>query len=347
MKRYFSLLIALVLCVSTLFAMSGCSKEKIDIAFITSMDINDTGSAAANCNAGVVSFAQSKGLLCKTYAGSCAGQLEKALADGAETVVVFGVDDEYAVYNYAGKFAHIKFICVDFGNDFNVRPNIHCTNVSQAKSGAYAGYSAVKEGNKIIGVQGEETAETYNYLMGFVHGAQQAAVETGVSGKPVKIYYNVSGTDMAEERSQSWFENGCSVIFCSDGTYREVCSNISNSDLYAVMTFGADRTGDDERIAASVYGDYKKVMEGILEDAYSGSFNGGIMEWAGAGEGASGFSYDKERFEMFTDSDLALITEYISQSDIADSPVYKIPSDKGYSKIVLAEAGVMTQSEPN
>lgn len=340
MRKNISLVILLI--VSICLLLIGCENEKTDIAFITSLDTKDSGSAAANCLDGIESYADANGLSYKVYGGDSAEQLAAAQADGVQTVVLFAVDDEFAVYECAGKYTDTKFICIDFGNDFAVRPNIYCVNTSKTNNGIYAGYSAVKEGYRCVGIQGEETAETYNYIRGFVGGAQTAAVETGVSRKPIQIWYNVSGSDMASERSESWYENGCTLIFCSDESYSEVYKNISNSDLYSVMTFGADREREDERIIASVYSEYGNIVSDALSDVYNGQFKGGIMYCADA---ASGFSFDKNRFSVFSQSDLATVGSMISESDISDSTVFKTPSDKGYSKIKLNEKGIITDSE--
>ncbi len=342
MKRFISFLAVLSLMIISLSALVGCEKKKTDIAFISSGDTEDAGSAAANCFAGIVSYSDANGLSYKTYSGSCEEQLRAAHADGAEIMVLFAVNDKAAVYNLAGKYTDIKFICIDFGNDFTVRPNIYCVNTQKVFNGIYAGYSAVKEGHKIIGIQGEATAETYNYLKGFIEGAQMAAVDIGVSQKPIRVYYNVSGSDMTAERSQSWYENECSLILCSDISYSEVYKNISQSDLCSVMTFGADRISEDERIIASVYSDYGTIIGNALNDVYSGQFKGGIMYFADAADGVTGFSYDKDRFSTFSESDLAKIEENISVLNISDSSVYKTPSDKGYSKIVIEERGIIT-----
>lgn len=347
MKKIMPIL-AVLICAAIMLIVTGCSEESTDIAFITSRDTDDVGSSAANCFNGVVSYANENGLSYAEYSGSTDKQIEEAAADGAEVMVLFGVDDENAVYSCAGKYPDIKFICVDFGNDFFVRSNILCLNVSQTQCGIYAGYGAVKEGHLTLGIQGEASAETYNYTRGFIEGAQIAAVEIKVSKKPVKIYYNISGSDMAAERAASWYDNGCKLIFCSDSVYEAVASYVTDTDLHKIMTFGADRT-DKEDVVASAYADYSRIVRDYLASACGDDFAGGMMYTAGATDGAAGFSYVSSAFEVLTDSDLDKVTATISNSDKlpADSGVYKTPSDKGYSKIVLSEEGIIVPSDKN
>ncbi len=345
MKKITAFLMAAIMCFGMLSVMAACSKEDTDIAFITSMDTTDTKSAAASCLEGIAKYSEASGLKYRSFSGTVNTQIKEAKDAGAEVIVLFGVDDESAVYSYAGKYKDTKFICIDFGNDFLVRPNIQCVNMLRSYGGVYAGYSAVKEGNLTVGIQGEENEETYNYIMGFLEGAQIAAMEIGVSRKPINIYYNVSGSDMAVKRSQSWFDNGCSVIFCSDSTYKEITESIKAPELNKVMTYGADRVDEDDRIIASVYGKYNDLLFDMLSSAYNGEFKGGVMSYAGAYDGLSGFSYDKNKFNILTDSDLTELTSFIIESDISDKIGYRVPSDKGYSKIKLIKTGIISDSE--
>ncbi len=337
---------ALLICIVLVLITSGCGKKDIDIAFITSKDTSDTMSSAANCLNGIESYTKANDLSCAEYNGSTEKQIETAVSDGADVLVLYGVDNENAVYSCAGKYPDVRFICIDFGNDFMVRANICCLNVSQIECGIYAGYSAVKDGNLVLGIQGEESAETYNYTRGFIEGAQLAAVEIKVSKKPVKIFYNVSGSDMAAERAASWYDNGCKMIFCSDSVYETVADYVTDSDIHKIMTFGADRTGEED-VSASAYADYGKIIGRYLESAFGDDFHGGMMYYAGASDKAAGFSYVPSDFEVLTDSDIEKLTMTISESDAVhnDSGVYKMPSDKGYSKIVLEEIGIIVQSD--
>ncbi len=345
MKRSTLIVVIMFACICLFFA--GCSKEDVDVAFVTSMDTADENSSAYNCMTGVISGADSNKIAFKAYEGDTENSIDEAIVAGAEIIVLYGVDDEAAVYECAGKYSDTKFICVDFGNDFLVRANIQCINVMQGQCGVYAGYSAIKEGNTVVGIQGEETAETYNYIKGFIEGAQLAAVEIGVSKKPIKIYYNVSGSDMVVPRSKSWYENGCSLIFCSESVYADVYENISNSDMNSVMTFGAERVSEDERIIASAYSDYRHSVSNAITDAMEGNFKGGLMYTAGAGDKASGFTYDKAKYDILTESDLDKVTDHIAEYGLEDSYFYKKPSDKGYSKIVLSEVGIIANSAGN
>ncbi len=344
--RKIALVLAVLICAALLPYAAGCSGKNIDMAFISSLDTSDAASPAANCLEGVASYAAENNLAYAAYQGSSQKQIDKAVKAGAEVIVLFAVDDENAVYSCTGKYPDVKFICVDFGNDFLVRSNVCCINVSKLQCGVYAGYSAVKEGNLTLGIQGEESAETYNYIKGFIEGAQIAAVEIGVSKKPVNIYYNVSGSDMITERVASWYGSGCKMIFCSDETYGYVSEYVTDSDIHKIMTFGADRVGEED-IAASVYSDYRKAVREHIGYAFSGDFRGGMMFSAGAADGSAGFSYDSSAFEVLTDTDIEKLTEKISESDISliDYYTYKTPSDKGYSKIVLTETGIIADDE--
>lgn len=347
MKRYFAVILSVIICIGSFLIVAGCSKEEIDIAFVTSLDTSDINSAAANCLSGVVSYSDINKLSYKQYSGDCKEQINTAADNGADIIVVFGADDESVVYSCAVKYPDIKFICVDFGDDFLVRPNIVCFNVTETQYAVYAGYSAVKEGNLIVGIQGEETAETYNYIRGVIEGAQIAAVEIGVKKNPVQIYYNISGTDMIAERMASWIENGCKVILCTDSTYEPVTECITDTDICSVISLGANRTNESKIVIASAYADYSSVVYKLLETAYNGEYNGGTMFSAGVKDGAVDFSYEPSAFGVMTASDIDALSQIISETDLSDYSSYRTPSDKGYSKIVLTEQGIISKTEEN
>ncbi len=338
MKKIFAVVLT-AFCLCSLLIFSGCDNENVDIAFITA----GSGKNADSCFEGVKAYAGENGMTYGEYAGDCDEMLSRASADGARFMVVFNADSESAVYDFAKKHPDTKLICIDFGNDFLVSSNIFCINLSQIDCGVYAGYSAVKSGNLTVGINGEETAETCNYIRGFVEGAQIAAVEIGVSKNPVKIYYSISGSDMAVQRIASWADSGCGLVLCSDDTYDVVTEYITASDI-TLMTFGADRT-DNENVAASAYGDYKTVVYDSLKSIFDNGFNGGTMIFVGAAENAAGFSYKSDKLEAVTDSDLTALTKTVSESNLKDVNAYKAPSDKGYSKIVLTEVGIMPSDE--
>ncbi len=344
MKKYFAVVIVFIVSIFCVLVFSGCSGEEIDIALVTSLDTDDIGTVAADCIEGITAYSEANNVSYKIYKGNCGEKIKEAEDDGADVIVIVGVDDESAVYSNANANPDTKFICVDFGSNFVVRSNIYCINAIHTQAGVYAGYSAVKEGNITLGIQGESTAETYNYIRGFVEGAQIAAVEIGVKKNPVNIYYNVSGTDMIDVRTESWINNGCKVIFCSDATYSLAAECITDTDICSIMTFGADRT-EHEKVAASAHGNYSDLLEEILKDAFNGNFKGGLIDSFGAGDGVSAFSYNPGFFDVVTASDLDNITADLSASDISDFYVYSEPSDKGYNKIVLSQKGIIYNQE--
>lgn len=344
MKKIFPIFLAAV-CVVLLFLTAGCGKKSIDIAFITSVDGENAGDLTVSCFAGMEAYSEENGMTSVKYVGACGEMLNNALSDGAQVIVVFNVDSKGEVYDFAKKHPDIKFICVDFGNDFLVSSNIYCINLAQIDCGVYAGYSAVKEGNLTVGIQGEETAETYNYIRGFMEGAQIAAVEIGVSKNLVKIYYNISGSDMAVQRIVSWYDSGCEMVLCSDDAYKSVSEYITSSDMM-LMTFGANRT-EENNVSASAFGNYRTVIYRCLKSIFDDGFNGGTMVTVGADENAAGFSYKSEYFEVLSDSDLSVLAKTIAEAGLKDANSYKTPSDKGYSKIVLTETGIITPEENN
>lgn len=201
MKKAVSIILCLVLVVSTVFAASGCSKQKqalSDIVLITDGgDIKDGGYNQSAWE-GVNSFAEENGLVQRYYqptldengeltVESIEKYVELSAKNGAQYIIFPGECFAVAAYEVAPSYPDIKFILLDAiphsagDNTDRFVSNVMCVSFDTLQSGFLAGYIAVANGNTELGFFGEKNSkESANYGAGFAQGAAYAADSLGI-----------------------------------------------------------------------------------------------------------------------------------------------------------------------
>lgn len=201
MKKAVSIILCLVLVVSTVFAVAGCSKHdeiKSDIVLITNGgDIKDGGYNQSAWE-GVNAFADENGLVQRYYqptldengeltVESIEKYVELSVKNGAQYIIFPGEDFAVAAYEVAPSYPDVKFILLDAiphsAGDSTDRfvSNVMCVTFDTLQSGFLAGYIAVANGNTELGYFGEKSSEdSANYGAGFAQGAAYAADSLGI-----------------------------------------------------------------------------------------------------------------------------------------------------------------------
>lgn len=201
MKKAVSIILCLVLVVSTVFAVAGCSKQseiRSDIVLITDgSDIKDGGYNESAWE-GVNAFADENGLVQRYYqptldengeltVESIEKYVELSVKNGAQYIIFPGEDFAVAAYEVAPSYPDVKFVLLDAiphsAGDSTDRfvSNVMCVSFDTLQSGFLAGYIAVANGNTKLGYFGEKSSEySANYGAGFAQGAAYAADSLGI-----------------------------------------------------------------------------------------------------------------------------------------------------------------------
>lgn len=201
MKKAVSIILCLVLVVSTVFAVAGCSKQseiKSDIVLITNGgDIKDGGYNQCAWE-GINAFADENGLVQRYYqptldengeltVESIEKYVDLSAKNGAQYIIFPGEDFAVAAYEVAPSYPDVKFILLDAiphsAGDSTDRfiSNVMCVSFDTLQSGFLAGYIAVANGNTELGYFGEKSSDdSANYGAGFAQGAAYAADSLGI-----------------------------------------------------------------------------------------------------------------------------------------------------------------------
>lgn len=158
--------------------------------------------------------------------------IDCAVEYGYNILVLPGYMMPDSVRETAGKYPQVKFIVLDceeldFYNwvtntPYQLPNNVVTFNYREELSGYMAGYAAVKLGYTHLGfLGGMAVPAVVHYGYGFVQGANQAAMELGITDK-VKIEY-IYGNQFYSDADitacmDSWYQNkGVEVVFACGG----------------------------------------------------------------------------------------------------------------------------------
>ena len=201
MKKAISVLLCIVLVISGVFAMAGCTKQKQitnDIVLITDGGaVNDKGYNQSAWD-GVNSYANDNKMSARYYqpvldengeltSDNVEKYVKLAQDNGAKYIVFPGEKFEVIAYEIASSFPELNFVLVDgiphSESDKTDRyiSNVMCVTFDNLQSGYLAGYIAVKNGNTKLGYFGQYNSDdSANYGAGFAQGAAAAANELGI-----------------------------------------------------------------------------------------------------------------------------------------------------------------------
>ena len=317
MKKFFALLLALIMVMS----MAACgpqeSGEGYKVAMVTDYgDITDQSFNQTTWEA-VVAFGKEHNIETKYYkptSNDTAGRgasVELAIADGYNVIVMPGYAFGGTIAEVSGQYPDVKFIALDVskgdlleggvalkGEQYDYNPdnwdlnkyvymdNVYCAIYQEELCGYMAGYAAVKLGYTKLGfLGGMAVPAVIRYGHGFVQGVDTAAKELNIQ---VELNYVYGGQFFADADitavMDTWYAGGTEIVFaCGGGIYQSAAE--------AAKKVGGKIIGvdvDQKAIIDSVYGEGMTVtsaMKGLypttVDTLVDVVINGKWSEYAG------------------------------------------------------------------
>ena len=317
MKKFFALLLALIMVMS----MAACgpqeSGEGYKVAMVTDYgDITDQSFNQTTWEA-VVAFGKEHNIETKYYkptSNDTAGRVasvELAIADGYNVIVMPGYAFGGTIAEVSGQYPDVKFIALDVskgdlleggvalkGEQYDYNPdnwdlnkyvymdNVYCAIYQEELCGYMAGYAAVKLGYTKLGfLGGMAVPAVIRYGHGFVQCVDAAAKELNIQ---VELNYVYGGQFFADADitavMDTWYAGGTEIVFaCGGGIYQSAAE--------AAKKVGGKIIGvdvDQKAIIDSVYGEGMTVtsaMKGLypttVDTLVDVVINGKWSEYAG------------------------------------------------------------------
>lgn len=195
MKRFISIILAVVMVAFCVFAFAGCKRSEtanMDIVLITDgSTITDKGYNQSTWD-GVKSFGDENNMTYRYYqptlddgkltVETIAKYVELAVNDGAKYIVLPGESFAVSAYEIAPTYKDVQFVLVDAlphsqsDTTLRLQQNVMSISFDVLQAGYLAGYTSVIDGNTKLGYFGSVNSSTSgNYGAGFVQGAALAA----------------------------------------------------------------------------------------------------------------------------------------------------------------------------
>lgn len=160
--------------------------------------------------------------------------IEEAIEEGYNVIVMPGFAFAKAIVDTVELYPDVKFFALDVAQgDFNtaagvkdgdpdweIPSNLFSAVYHEEIAGYMAGYAAVKLGYTKLGfLGGIAVPAVVRYGYGYVQGADDAAVELGLSDVELKYIYGGAFTGNADvtARMDTWYGDGTEVVFASGG----------------------------------------------------------------------------------------------------------------------------------
>lgn len=298
-------LLTILLVFSLLLVGCVSSGDEFEIALITDAgDINDKSFNQSAWQA-IEKFGKDKNITYKYYkpatfddAGYKA-QIEEAVYNGAKVIVCPGFKFCNVIGEIQDEYTDVKFILIDATPTLPdekdstkteaVKPNdnVYCALYNEAQAGYLAGYAVVKAGYTKLGFMGGITLPAViNYGYGYIQGANDAALQSGVN---IDMMYTYTGTfsedPTIKTKAAKWYDAKIEVIFsCGGGICNSIFSAAKEAGKYAI---GVDSNQNDNItgvVITSALKDVNKTVYDKLTDYKNNKFMGGIEILDATGE---------------------------------------------------------------
>ena len=308
MKRYLSLLIAVVMILGLLTACGGNGGENTpdagtteykvamitDYSDITDQSFNQTSyeGCRAYCDPNGIDFNYFKPL--QDNDAERIAMVDAAVSEGYNIIVLPGFAFGPTIVECADIYPDVKFIALDvgagdLGEGYVVPENVYCAVYQEELAGYMAGYAAVKMGYKHLGFMGGMAVPAVvRFGYGYMQGIEKAAADLGIQNEIVLdyIYANTfSGDADVTAVMDTWYqEMGVEAVFsCAAGAYTSVAEAAAkvggkligvDVDQKAIIdgTYGEGMTLTSamKGLAATIEVVLKDVIENDNWSAYSG-----------------------------------------------------------------------------
>ncbi len=297
----------LIILLTFSFLLVGCAGngDEFEIALITDAgDINDKSFNQAAWQA-IEMFGREENITYKYYkpatfdAAGYKAQIEEAVYNGAKIIICPGFKFGNVIGEVQEEYAEVKFILIDATPTLSdekdstktkaIEPsnNVYCALYNEAQAGYLAGYAVVKAGYTKLGFMGGITLPAVvNYGYGFIQGANDAALQSGVN---IDMMYTYTGTfsedPTIKTKAAKWYDAKTEVIFsCGGGICNSIFSAAKEAGKYAI---GVDSNQNDNTTGVVITSALKNVNKTVydkLTDYKNDKFTGKIEILDAAGE---------------------------------------------------------------
>lgn len=155
--------------------------------------------------------------------------LETALNGTVTLVVCVGERYEETIFEAQRRYPDLLFLLLDgeprrSGDAvYETTANTHCILFDETQAGFLAGYAAVMEGSRRLGIcGGSSRTGVVRYAYGFMQGADAAAerLHLGSDAIVVRCHYAEAGEDekALRQRLSDWYSAGVQTVFACDNS---------------------------------------------------------------------------------------------------------------------------------
>lgn len=274
--------------------------------------------------------------------------IEEAVSKNAEIIVCGGYTFGETVLSHREQYQDVSFLLIDgvFENEGeepeNLPKNVHCISFKEEESGYLAGYAAVLEGYRELGViGGEKLPSVENYISGFLQGIYDAAKAVGTEDVVVNCWYaeTFEADPAVEEKAEAWYEDGTEVIFaCGGALYQSVLKAAEEKEGW-VIGVDVDQSGISERFLTSAIKDTSKAVITALDNYYAAGKHwpdelaGKELQY-GIKEECTGIPLENTswRFQNITTDE---IYEIIGKIKSGELPIFEVVEDASFTSLQL------------
>jgi basic membrane protein A len=325
---------------TVLFLTSGCSKQHNQnsagvyaIALITDIGTIDDKSFNQGSWEGLVKYAKEKGISHKYYQpteqnpDAYLTAIDLAVRGGAKIIVTPGYLFETSVFIAQDRYPNVNFILVDGVphsedySEFKTGRNTVGVNYAEDQAGFLAGYAAVKDGNRKLGViGGKALPAVVRFGYGFVQGAEYAAKELGLASGSIAINYHYTGDFKATSEIQalaaSWYNSGVEVIFACGGQLGISVMAAAEQTNKKVIGVDVDQSSESDAVVTSAMKGLQVSVYDCISDYYEGKFPGGHTLVFAADNQGVGLPMKSSKFKTFKQADYDSIFKKLASGAI-------------------------------
>ena len=328
------------------FGVISWADGEIPLALITDYGDIDDESFNQGSWEGLLEFARPNGIPYEYFRpverGSTEANLDsisQAVSAGAQVIVTPGFLFTEAIYEAQQIWPDLTIILLDAvpappGGDNVIGPNTAAVLYAEQQSGFLAGYAAVIDGYRNLGfVGGIAVPAVVRFGHGFVEGAEYAASELGLGAGEVTVRYNYVGSfapsPEAQAMAAAWFADGVEVIFAAAGGVGSSVFAAAEASNAKAIGVDVDQGHHSATIITSAMKDLRSSVRQMLEAAFEGTFQGGIIHMFDASNQGIGLPLNFDRFNTFNRAKYDEIFAKVAANQVAISnePGHPNPND--------------------
>ncbi len=292
-------LLSLLLVGSMVLGLAGCSSsagtdsgesDTYEIALVTDVGTIDDKSFNQGSYEGIQDYANENNISYKYYKPAdqtlenMLAAIDLAVTGGAKVIVCPGFLFEEAVYEAQTTYPDVNFILLDgepHSADYSsyvTAENTTAILFQEDQAGYLAGYAAVVEGYTELGFMGGMAVPAViRFGFGYLQGANQAAIDTGVANVNVKYTYlgGFNPTPEYQTQAASWYNGGTEVIFASAGGAGNSVFKAAEANNGLTIGVDVDQSIESDTVITSAMKNLRKAISDTLATYYDGTFPGG------------------------------------------------------------------------